>query len=292
MTEPPLNPKPNRAKAAQIMFEAFNVPAYYSAIGGVLALYAAGRTVGIVVDSGFSVTHTIPIYEGSAIPHAIQWIDLAGQDLTDLLRKKLTELKKDISTCSFSILTEIKEKLCRVEHGAKSTIPALDSPDENCYFSHLPAELLGRVSNLYLRNASQPYELPDGNVIRLGPERFEVTEPVWNPELVGMESCGLDQMTFNSIMQCDRDVRSEMYKNIILAGGNTLFPGFQERFQKQMLIWSHSACMVKVIAPPERLTSAWIGGSIMASLSTFQNIAIGKATYDEYGPSVVEDFCW
>ena len=270
LTEAPQNPRANREKMTQIMFETFSVPAMYIGIQAVLSLYSSGRTTGIVLDSGDGVSHTVPIYEGYSLPHAVQRVDMAGRDLTEYMVKLLMESGHTFRTSAEKeIVRSIKEQLGYV---------ALDFEEELTRSAKCTDE--------------EEFELPDGSVIRVGNARFRCAEALFHPSHLGMEETpGFAELVFNSIAHCDMDVRRDLYSNIVLSGGSTMFRNLPERLTKDISSLAPAAIKPKVVAPPERKYSVWIGGSILSSLATFQSMWIQKREYDEAGPTIVHNKC-
>jgi actin-related protein len=121
---------------------------------------------------------------------------------------------------------------------------------------------------------------------------FRAPEALFQPSLIGLESTGIHETTYNSIMKCDVDIRKDLYANIVMSGGTTMYPGIADRMQKEITALAPSSMKIKIVAPPERKYSVWIGGSILASLSTFQQMWVSKQEYDESGPSIVHRKCF
>lgn len=267
LTEPPLNPKANREKMTQIMFETFNCPAIYVTCSEVLALYASGRTTGVVLSVGEGISYVVPVYEGYALPHAILRMDVGGRDLVERLQKILGERGYSFTTLAErDLVKHMFETLCYV---------ALDFNDE-----------------LQKSPEGKSYELPDGQVISLENERFRAAEALFSPSHLGLECAGIATMLYDSIMKCDVDIRKDFYNNVVLSGGVTLLPGFPERIEKELRALCPASMKVKIVAPPERKYGPWIGGSILASLSTFQQMWVSKLEYDETGPQIVHRKCF
>ena len=266
LTEAPLNPKASRERMVTIMFETFNVPAMFSAPAALLSLFAAGRNTGIVIDLGEHATYAVPFYDGHLIAHAVLRLDLGGGDLTNWMVKLLTERGHSFTTTSErEMVRGIKETLAYV---------ALDFDQE--------MQTAAQSSAL-----EKSYELPDGQVITIGNERFRCPEALFQPSFLGMEAAGIHELTYNSIRKCSMDTWIELYANVVVSGGSTEYAGFADRLSKELTALAPASMKPKIIAPPERKYSAWIGGSVIASLSSFPTMWISKQEYDESGPSII-----
>jgi len=274
LTEAANNPKQNRKKLVETMFETFNFQGVQCSIQAVLTLYAEGLLTGVVVDSGDGVTHVVPVVEGTCEPRHIQRLDVAGRHLTEYLIKLLLQRGYTFNrTADFEVVREIKEKVCYVGYDLQ----------------------LEKKLALETTTVMEKYTLPDGRVINVGAERFEASEALFNPSLIGCEQKGLAEMLFDVINKSEMDVRPELYKHIVLSGGSTMYPGLPSRLEKEMrsLYLTHVAkgnkaqaakLKLKIESPPRRKHIVFLGGAVLAEImKDKETFWMSRKEYDEMG---------
>jgi len=278
LTEPPMNPKQNREKMVEVMFENYGFDGCYCAIQAVLVLYAQGLQTGVVVDSGDGVTHIVPVYEGFSLPHLTRRLDIAGRDITRYLIKLLLLRGYAFNrTADFETVRQIKEKLCYVG-----------------YDLALEKRLAQETTVLV-----EPYTLPDGRVIKLGAERFEAPEALFQPHLLDVDTPGLAEMLFNCIQAADIDTRSEFYNHIVLSGGSSMYPGLPSRLEKEIRQLYLDKCLKGNVAnlakfrcriedPPRRKHMVFLGGAVLAEImKDKQQFWMNKSEWHEMGKNVL-----
>ena len=265
MSEAVWNPNYHREKMAQVMFEKFGVPGLYIASTGVLTNCSAGRTICLTLEVGDGVTYTYPVYEGCVMTSAIKRLDMGGRDLTNYLAKLLMDSGYAfVTTSQRETVREIKEKLGFVSQDFSKDLNSPVGP-----------------------SLVKDFELPDGQTIRVGKERFQCTEALFQPSLMGLNFPGIHQLVYDCIMDCEIDTRKHLYCNILPMGATSLFPGLADRLQTEMVALLPNSTRNWVLRRDYGRFSVWIGGSIQASLSFMRNEWMTKAQYDEYGPELV-----
>eukprot|EP00515_Schizochytrium_aggregatum_P003129 CAMPEP_0202052620 /NCGR_PEP_ID=MMETSP0963-20130614/5374_1 /ASSEMBLY_ACC=CAM_ASM_000494 /TAXON_ID=4773 /ORGANISM="Schizochytrium aggregatum, Strain ATCC28209" /LENGTH=407 /DNA_ID=CAMNT_0048617911 /DNA_START=20 /DNA_END=1240 /DNA_ORIENTATION=- len=288
LSDTPLNPKESREKMAQIMFEHFQVPGFYIAPESVLSLFATGRTRGIVLGVGAGVSSAVPIFEGFALPHATKRLEIAGDDLTDLLQARLPsrlsrEVVQDIkeTTCSVLAPSATQRAAGTLVMGRKERFPPLRRTS-----SSLCATAESVDSRLEESKAGLPspvhYELPDGQIVDVSVDcQHDVPNALFEPSLLGDSGKslpGISQLTFQSILACDKTLQADLFSSIVLAGGSSMFPGLATRLETELSALSTTS-KVQIVQDSQRKAAAWIGGSMFGSLSTFPEILISRAEW-------------
>ena len=216
-------------------------------------------------------SHTIPIFEGFSIAHAINRINLAGRHITEYLIKLLYEKNYiAISSSQREIVKDIKEKLAYI---------AIDFDSELASSKILSSDI------------SKTYHLPDGNIIKLEDQHFRCAELLFRPSLDGKDLKGVHCIVDKSIKESDVDIRRALYENILLSGGTTMMVGMQERLDKEMAFMAPSAIKCQVIALPQRQYLPYAGGMVLASLSGLNDKWVTKQEYEEFGSKIMHIKC-
>lgn len=281
ITEAPLNPESNRERMCELLFETFNTDVLYVANPDVLSLYADGSTTGCVLNCSDGYCSSTPIYEGFALPSSIKRINLGGRDLTEQLQfylRKTTGISLFTSS-EQEIVRTIKEKACYVSLDYKA--------DETLFrYTDLDDLMTSDDENIHTSNVTQ-FKLPDGQMITIGDGKYRIPEILFNPSIIHSELDDVPTMLLQSLGLIDIDLRPRLRSNIVLSGATTLFPGFGERLLNELETHSpvHNEndgnSKIRIVAPPKRKYTAWIGGSIFASSFAFQKLLLNKKSWYE-----------
>jgi len=307
LTTSPLTSDENKQKTAQIMFENFSVRKLSLKLSEEFSFFISGRSTGIAVSSGHERTYAVPIVDGIVCKDAIQISEFGGRHVLDHLLNIMRKRGFSFSTTAEKeILRDMNHKLCSVMENAGSWNLSRMLDERNCRYSELVFDtlstewgeernLISQVVSQYLNyepipRRSQTYELPSGNSITMEEEQYLGAELLFQPSLAGQVLAGcrsLQQITQDAIMKAGP--KKEFYQNIVLAGGNTMFPNIDDRLESEISTLAPDEFIndTYVVCPPERKYSAWIGASVLSQMWTFQDCWITKQDYDENGPSVV-----
>ncbi|CAH9070982.1 unnamed protein product [Cuscuta epithymum] len=271
-TDPLCTPKAIREQLVQLMFETFNISGFYASEQAVLSLYAVGRISGCTVDIGHGKIDIAPVIEGAVQHLASRRLELGGADLTQLLADKLN-ISNPMVKLKMSDVEKIKEQY------------ACCAEDDIAY-DKMQQSIL-----------EEEHILPDGQVIKVGKERYTVGEAFFQPSILGLGTHGIVEQLVHSISTVSSENHRQLLENTVLCGGTVSMTGFEDRFQREANLCS-SAISPSLVKPPEympenlNMYSAWVGGAILAKVVFPQNQHITKADYDESGPSIVHKKCF
>eukprot|EP00927_Polykrikos_kofoidii_P062471 TRINITY_DN57287_c0_g1_i1.p1 TRINITY_DN57287_c0_g1~~TRINITY_DN57287_c0_g1_i1.p1 ORF type:complete len:432 (+),score=78.57 TRINITY_DN57287_c0_g1_i1:37-1296(+) len=301
VTEAPLNPKSNREMLAQKLFEQYDVPALHVTIPGALSLTAEGLHTGVVIDVGDGVSYSVPVFEGFALTHAVRRVNIGGRDLTNYLARLLSEERGCTALVGQDgnvTAREIKESLCYVARDYQAALSEARhrqdaGPEKSTarIARQLWVERQVERTPMEDQGGEKTFTLPDGTTVAAGTERFRCPEALFQPMNIGIEADSLQKFAYTSITKCEVDLQRPLSQNIVLTGGSMQFPGMEARMHQELRNHLPPSLPVKVSLTQDPVNSAWVGGSIMASLENMQTKWTTKEEYLEYGLQALHKRC-
>ena len=261
----PFSTEKDRENLATLIFETFRVPLYYCGLSSSLILYASGYTTGIAIDAGETDINIVPVYESFSMMNLAKKLDIGGKNFSDIIKKSFITSGNSIPLSNErNILQDIKEHSCYIQDIKDSTQNQKHDDDDE-----------------EEENENQSYKIPT--------ELCELPKAIFEPRLLSVESPGLGQLTLQTMESIDNDIKDVVQKNIVLSGGTSLIRGFPQQLEKEVLEKHDS---INIVSSASRKIAPWVGGSMIASIGTFKDLAISKEEYEEVGPTVVHFKCY
>ena len=260
ITEPLFNSIKNKKNISEYLFENLGIPSIFFGAQPVLSLLGTGRTSGTILESGDNITQCCIVEDGCSLPNTFIRNNYGGSDVTEYF-KDLLQKRGYFYNDSFSyqLIKKIKEKFSRTK-----------------YYKQVEEE-------------NDIYTLPDGSSIRIGDEKKNCTEILFNFHLIGKNYSSIDKMIYDSINKTDIELRIKLYSEILLSGGNTSIKGLPEALYKEIKKRINNHIKVRLYTPPKPQNCCWIGGKVISSLDDFKNMWITKGEWDEKGEKIFKE---
>jgi actin-related protein len=302
LAEPSFNTRAQRERQTELLMEKLQVPALFVSKAAVLSAFSNGRATALVLDLGAGQASAVPVQEGYVLQRALLRSSLAGERLQDMLLEHLRQRQFELRPPYEFQRHEVVPGRFEVRERPEATSWHTTESYRRWTLRELARDIKESVlrvsetpfSDEQQQGVPQPsYELPDGRLLDLGLERFRIPETLFRPA-PGAQSPepSLPQMVWRAVQACDADLRRDLLQSIVVTGGTSLLTGLTERLSRELHELAPQRC--RLIAPnfsAERRFSPWIGGSILASLGSFQQMWISKQEYEEHGRSIVEKKC-
>lgn len=297
-SESPWNQRQKREKLTEIMFEKYKVPAFFLVKNAALAAFANGRATALVIDSGATHTTAVPVLDGYVISNAVVKSPLGGDYLILRAREMLEQMGIDLTPAALIANKEV----VRDKDKPRFVKKKLNFQPSNSWMAYMTKKTVQDFQQSVLQVMESPYderiaaniptvhyEFPTGFHQDFGSERFKLAEGLFEHAMLGA-----GYIAATSAGMCDADIRPALYSSVVLTGGNSLVQGFSDRLNRDLSSRTPGSMRLKMIAANgtvERRFGAWVGGSILASIGTFQQMWMSQQEYQEAGKAQIDRKC-
>lgn len=261
ISEPVHNTEGDRKNMVEVLFETFRVPALYIASAPALVLYNTCQTDGVILDIGDSFAQVASIYEWTPMPQTLMRTSVAGRAVTEFAQRSMKKTDYHFANESgFQLSKVMKESVGAV---------ALDFDE--------------RMKD----TDTIQFKVSEDSDITLGGERFRYSELLFQPKLDNVDCFGAAELIYESVMRSDIGLRKQLFANVMISGGTTLFTGFEERLEKELHRFAPNA-EIKILPTANRTCGAWVGGSFLGCLELFGKMVVTREEYQESGMPAIQ----
>uniref|UniRef100_A0A8C7NJ81 Actin like 6A n=1 Tax=Oncorhynchus mykiss TaxID=8022 RepID=A0A8C7NJ81_ONCMY len=238
MSEASWNTRAKREKLTELMFEHYNIPAFFLCKTAVLSSFANGRSTGLVLDSGATHTTAIPVHDGYVLQQGIVKSPLAGDFMSMQCRELFQELNVEIVPPYMIASKDAVREGAPASWKKKEKLPQVTRSWHNYMCNVSSYVIVPSLKGVAAQMPTVHYELPNGYNCDFGAERLKIPEGLFDPSnakgLSGNTMLGVGHVVTTSVGMCDIDIRPGLYGSVVVTGGNTLISGFTDRLTREL----------------------------------------------------------